>query len=293
VAADWPGQPETDPVKRTPGRLAPDGLLPHVHGDIYVHGTAEPEDDDPGVLILDGLLLEGQVRVLIGEMGEVALHSCTIAPNGEAIHVNGGNERLTLRVDRTICGRIKVVGHTRRLCLEDSIVSCKDQEGTDAAISAPDTLLDTKACTILGDSTVRSLEATDSIFAGLLTVERTQSGCVRFSYVGGSRVIPSRTPRKYRCQPDLAIRAAGKPTPSEEDLIRLEMAPAFTSTAYGRGGFAQLVQTCAEGIRKGAESGSEMGAFSHLMQPQREANLRTVLSEYLPFGMEIALDFEN
>ena len=32
-----------------------------------------------------------------------------------------------------------------------------------------------------------------------------------------------------------------------------------------------------------------MGAFSHLRQPQREANLRVRLEEYLPFGLEPGL----
>jgi hypothetical protein len=32
-----------------------------------------------------------------------------------------------------------------------------------------------------------------------------------------------------------------------------------------------------------------MGAFNHLMQPQREANLRLRLEEYLPFGLEAGL----
>jgi hypothetical protein len=32
-----------------------------------------------------------------------------------------------------------------------------------------------------------------------------------------------------------------------------------------------------------------MGAFSSLKQPQREANLRIRLEEYLPFGLEAGL----
>ena len=44
-----------------------------------------------------------------------------------------------------------------------------------------------------------------------------------------------------------------------------------------------------EEIGTGAESGAEMGAFEFLKQPQREANLRDALAEYLRFGLEARL----
>jgi len=67
--------------------------------------------------------------------------------------------------------------------------------------------------------------------------------------------------------------------------------PLFTSTTYGQPGYAQLDLGCSPEIRSGAEDGSEMGAFSFLKQPQREANLRTALSEYLRFGLEAGFYF--
>jgi len=42
-------------------------------------------------------------------------------------------------------------------------------------------------------------------------------------------------------------------------------------------------------LRTGAEDGSEMGAYCHLKQPQRESNLRIRLDEYLPFGLDAGL----
>jgi phytoene dehydrogenase-like protein len=53
--------------------------------------------------------------------------------------------------------------------------------------------------------------------------------------------------------------------------------------------FAFPIPSCPEEIRTGAEDGSEVGAFSSLMQPQREANLRIRLAEYLPFGLDPGL----
>ena len=79
----------------------------------------------------------------------------------------------------------------------------------------------------------------------------------------------------------------------EERAVRAEAAaairPLFVSHRYGEPGFGQLELRCAEQIRTGAESGAEMGAFEFLKQPQREANLRDVLAEYLRFGLEAGL----
>ena len=62
--------------------------------------------------------------------------------------------------------------------------------------------------------------------------------------------------------------------------------PAFTSIHYAEPGYGQLASTCPRQIRTGAADGGEMGAFNQLEQPQREANLRLRLEEYMPFGLE-------
>ncbi|HEY9674388.1 MAG TPA: hypothetical protein V6D11_23315 [Waterburya sp.] len=75
----------------------------------------------------------------------------------------------------------------------------------------------------------------------------------------------------------------------EKLLILTRVQPKFTSTDYSQPGYAQLDHTSAEEIRAGGEDGSEMGAFSYLKQPQREANLRASLDEYLRFGLEAGI----
>ncbi|MDB5732484.1 MAG: hypothetical protein JWQ03_2379, partial [Variovorax sp.] len=67
--------------------------------------------------------------------------------------------------------------------------------------------------------------------------------------------------------------------------------PLFVSRRYGDPGYGQLEQRCAPQIGAGAESGAEMGAFEFLKQPQRLANLREALDEYLRFGLEAGLFF--
>jgi hypothetical protein len=94
-----------------------------------------------------------------------------------------------------------------------------------------------------------------------------QEGCVRFSYVPpGSHV-----PRRFECQPSDA-------TPG--------VRPRFTSRTSGHPAYCQLARSCPLEIRAGADDGSEMGVLHDLHQPQREANLRARLDEYLRFGLE-------
>lgn len=137
--------------------------------------------------------------------------------------------------------------------------------------------------TLFGAVRLRELYASEVIFNDAVQCQRTQVGCVRFSYVPRY----SRVPRRYRCQPDLALNAAD-PTVNPED-IRARIHPHYTSTDYGHPAYAQLTERCAVEIRTGAEDESEMGVFSHLKQPQRIANLRAALDEYLRVGLETGI----
>jgi hypothetical protein len=133
--------------------------------------------------------------------------------------------------------------------------------------------------TVFGQMQVHSVElAENSIFMGKLYAVRRGIGCVRFCYVTPG----SRTPRRFRCQPDLVGAA-------EQDRVR----PEFTSVRYGTPGYCQLALSCAIEIRQGADDGSEMGVFHDLFQPQREAMLRARLNEFTPAGMESGIIFAN
>jgi len=156
--------------------------------------------------------------------------------------------------------------------------------------------------TVLGQVHVKELTlASEVIFANRVAADRRQIGCVRFSYIPDG----SRTPRRYRCQPDLEIgvqiaeaaeqaRALHKQLSAvAQDSIRQHilrwLVPALTSTQYGHPAYGQLSLTSPLQIRMGGEDGSEMGAFSYLKQPQREANLRASLDAYLRFGLEAGI----
>jgi len=75
------------------------------------------------------------------------------------------------------------------------------------------------------------------------------------------------------------------------NFIQGWLVPGFTTGRYGLPAYAQLRLASPAEIRTGAEDGSEMGAFCHVKQPQRESNLRLRLDEYLPFGLEAGILF--
>jgi len=160
---------------------------------------------------------------------------------------------------------------------------------------------------VFGQIQVHAIElGENSIFNGRITVARRQYGCLRFCYVTPG----SRTPPRYNCQPDLVETAIAErlrsearennlpvPTPEEiegaQQCERLRVKPQFNSTRYGTPTYCQLAHTCAEEIKRGADDESEMGVFHDLHQPQREANLRVRLDEYIPAGADVGIIYAS
>jgi hypothetical protein len=62
---------------------------------------------------------------------------------------------------------------------------------------------------------------------------------------------------------------------------------------YGRPDYCRLAVDGPEEIARGADDESEMGVYHDLYQPQRLANLRARLSEYMPAGMDAGIIFIN
>ncbi|HLF28952.1 MAG TPA: phage tail protein [Anaerolineae bacterium] len=282
VAAHWPEADARDapgPRRRIPGEVVPEGLRPHLLGEFSVQGAAGEGGLAPGALALNGLLIEGKVVVKTGNLGRLRLAHCTLAPGRSALIVKDENTQLEVSLERSISGPIALADGIPKLRIVDSIVDAAGAQ----AISAPGAMVELRASTVLGKGAVQSIEAGECIFTDALAVERRQTGCIRFCYVADG----SSTPRRYRCQPDLGLESVVDP--AEQNLLRARSIPAFTSLRYGDAGYAQLARTCADEIRAGAEDGAEMGAFNFLKQPQREANLRLSLDEYLRFGLEAGI----
>ena len=263
-------------------------------------------------LILNGLRICGKPLIIEdGDLGTLELRHCTLVPginfkivNGEnlpaepnqaSLTVDAGNTDLNIAIERSICGGFSLLD-THDLEIRDSVI-----QGLEAkAINGSN--LTVEASTIMGEVSTRMIElASNTMFTDTVEAALTQQGCVRFSYVPeGSQV-----PRRYRCQPDGAIKeaidAALKIKSPLSDVeknqieknIRAWLKPVFSDVDYGKPGYAQLSLNCPKEICEGAEDGAEIGVFHHLLHPQRVGNLWASLDEYLPANIKAGIFFVN
>jgi hypothetical protein len=263
-----------------------------------------------GRVTLDGLLVVGRGVQVDGRLDELVIRHSTFVPNwyvhaeqpgahaGERRH--GGERRISrksaslrlvraggcVRIERSIVGPIFVdaAADPVDLRIVDSIVDASGFEsdaigGTDASFAHA--RLRAENVTIWGGVAVHAIElAEDSIFWGCVRVARRQIGCVRFSYLPPD----SRTPRRFKCQPDMAIDAAHAPV--EREAARRRVVPSWNSTRYGSPAYGQLAALCPDEITRGAHDDGEMGAFHDLFVPQRNTILRVRLAEYVPASTE-------
>ncbi len=282
VGARWP---LLDDGRRDLGGFVPDTVRPHIRGELTVRGTAPAAAANPGGVAIDGLLIDGGLRVAAGQLGSLHLGHCTVVPDSP-VSVGGGaggrNPRLELVIERSICGRVAIQGDVPTLRITDSLVG---EPLSAAAVTAPDADVTLDSVTLFGALSARTLHADNSILSGAVSVQRTQEGCMRFCLLAADPGDPTaaRTPRRHRCQPDLALASA---EPGTEDRVLATILASFTSTEWGHPGFGQLAATTPSEITTGSDDDAEMGAFRFLAQPQRLTNLKTVLDEYLPVGLE-------
>lgn len=303
VAAGWPLEDDPpNPPRRSPGSLEPAGVRPHFVGDLAVTGLAAPAGAAAGRLLIDGLLLEGAVRVLDGRLGGLGVAHSTLLPPAGGLDVEAGNGMLRITLDRVITGPVRAAVPIDRITIRESIVA-GDVGSPDLAVAAEGTAVAFDRVTLFGGVRAQVIDASDTLFTAPALAERRQSGCVRFSYVPtGSRIA-----RRYRCQPDTAeaaavaaaqatAQAAGSTLDGDAEAairgrLRARLVPAFVSRRYGDPGFGQLARRCPPELRRGGDGGGEMGAFGFLEEPKREDNLRTVLDEYLRFGLDAGVFF--
>jgi hypothetical protein len=149
--------------------------------------------------------------------------------------------------------------------------------------------------TVIGKVLVHVIElAENMIFVSQVQVGRRQRGCIRHSYAPHG----SRTPRRHRCQPDIALHSidptlalAARQDESRRVLLRVQ--PEFEGQRYGTAAYCRLIACCGDEFRRGADDESEMGVYHDLFEPQREASLRVRLDEYTPAGMQAGIVFST
>jgi hypothetical protein len=271
---------------------------------------------DPGSrFVLDGLLVSGRGMQVQGPVATVTIRHSTLVP-GWSLHPDCEPRRpaepslelidttACVVIEHSILGSIQVnqdeVGAEPLLIyLRDSILDATSPERE--ALGAPNwrlahAVLTVERSTVFGQVQTHAIElAEDSILVGKIRVARRQRGCMRFC----SLTLPSRTPRRYHCQPDLVLDEvnkryrAGELGSAERDRglehEAMRVLPRFNSVRYGTPTYCQLATACASEILRGASDESEMGVFHDLYQPQRAANLRARLDEAMPAGMQAGI----
>ncbi|GAA0432954.1 hypothetical protein Aca07nite_02760 [Actinoplanes capillaceus] len=243
------------------------------------------EDCHESSMTLDGLVIAGRGIRAGGPLAALTLRHCTLVPHGEEPSLFLERATTTVHIERSILGPVLVLADEvgtdpAPLHLRDSILDATTHNRP--ALGAPDgrhahAVLHAERVTVVGETHVHAIEtAADSIFTGTVHVARRQRGTLRFCYVPPG----SRTPRRFRCQPDLA-------GPDESTRVR----PLFDSLEHGTPDYGRLATRCPAEIARGAGDGSEMGVFHDLYQPQREDNLRARLAGYTPAGTRAAIGF--
>lgn len=255
------------------------GRRPVLVGDFSLKGNASTR------LTLGGLLLDGALR-LEGPLHAVSLRHCSVVPaRGGIVHTGAGTE-LTLSLYRCLCGPLRSKKPLAAIVVQDSLIDGDDGSASGVAVDVGDSPLNVLASTLLGTTDAGRLEAGNCLFDALVTIVRRQEGCVRYSYLP----FASKTPRRHRCQPDLATADLSGAEAARETM---RVTPAFTSVRFATPAYGQLTRGSAPEIRTGADNGAEMGVWNLLQQPQREANLLLALDEYLRFGLTAAPIFVN
>ncbi|MFQ5525108.1 MAG: hypothetical protein ACE5GX_02495 [Thermoanaerobaculia bacterium] len=249
-----------------------------------------------GTLTLSGLALGGRVIIRESEPGallRLEVEHCTIydpdrkrllAPSPEASwlafeptdpaafpqHAQPPRSKVAVRIESSIVNALFLGSESGTIEAIDSILD--GASGPVLAGAEPDAVgcpSRLERCTVLGGVSVAQLDAIDVLFDGPVRVSRPHLGALVCCYV------PPGDPR-----PEV-VDKAGAPIDGNGGGK-----PGFTSRHYGQPGYAQLSDRCPRRILTGASNGSEIGAFSGLRNPFREANLKGILGEYLPWGLE-------
>jgi hypothetical protein len=297
---------------------AADGFMPTIYltGELDVRGAAHT------IVALNGVQLAGNlIRVPVAPDGagqsnllsELKLTHCTLVP-GATIDKDNTPQRpaqasvvmelpdTKLAIAASITGAI-LSDSTISVSASGSIIDATSATGVAYAgldgASAGGTL-NLDAVTVIGKIHAKILQLiSNSILLARLSgadtwsvpvlAERRQVGCVRFTYLPPDSRVPSR----YRCQPPLPGEDVGTVCVAATAGMPVDMGPRFTSLRFGTPAYCQMEPITADAIRRGASDEGEMGAFHQLYQPQREANLRVRLVEYLRVGLEAGIFYET
>jgi hypothetical protein len=174
--------------------------------------------------------------------------------------------------------RLSAVGSTadpilNRMLLEDAFPI----ELAEVALALDDGSVALERCTLLGGVYVHRMDASECILLDFAVVDDLQAGCMRFSAIAAGSAVP----QQYEC------------------VLIPPRSPLFTSSNFGQPGYGQLLLGAdstilptgagavpsVPSILRGAENGSEMGAFACERGPIKERGLLIKFQEFMPTGL--------
>lgn len=142
-------------------------------------------------------------------------------------------------------------------------------------------------CTLLSDTQLERLWASDCIFAGRLIDVKCSRGesCIRYSRVSDLAPLAGCA---FQNSPHLVL--------EEPNFIRLYFKDAegcrLRAARFGEPGAGVLDLSTSKAILAGAEDGGEMGAMHHLHHGARTAAVRRKLADFLPLGQQLAIRYD-
>jgi hypothetical protein len=199
---------------------------------------------------------------------QVSLELCSVLEVGARLRFSDVPDGARVHITGCETAGLALAG-TGSLAIRDSIVDSAglpdavDDSGR--AIHALEGRAELERVSVGGEVSVRVLEASEVIFAHVVEVQDRFHGCVRFSRVTGDSVLP----RVHKVAVDVPVRIVSH--------NRLDAA------------WWRLRADADAALQRGAENGSEMGAFSRLQLGARMAGFARRLDEYTPAGLDTGI----
>ncbi len=286
IAADWPQEAaDGGGTQRNVSTFSARDRRAALLGPLQVQTEVALGAELPCRFAMNGLLMDGELSFTGAEgsaFGRIDLAHISIAPQNSVTLIDATIEEA-LTLTRTITGTLELGEVETDVVINQSLI---DGNGS-PAITATAIDMYLQGSTLIGNTTTGEVHATDTLFDGTVVAERTQAGCLQYCYYESPG---SRTPRRYRCQPDLAL--ADQP-PTLHNSIMAGLRPLYGSPNFGEPDYGRLADRSAQELLTGAANGGSMGVWGFMQFPWRETNLAIATQEYLPFGLMAGSVYET
>lgn len=272
-------------VVALPGGANPLGFDLTDNGQFQVFGPGEvlkalgdPVDGDGDLLTAppDKIVVTGDLTIPATAM--VAFENLLFT--GRITVATNPAHETRLRLSRAAVARL-------RLELPGASPSLRAKDCLIGEIVSPSGFAELVYCTVLGETHLEKLHASDCIFVGAL-IDVTcgaDETCIRYSRIPDFAALAG-----------CAAENSPHLTDDDPNFIQLYIDdPAgcvLRPAAFGEPGSGVLDQTSSARITAGAEDGGEMGAYHHQFHSAQLGAVRRKLADFLALGQEVALRYD-